>query len=522
MVEARHLSISILLLFFILKSASTMETLEGLKHALKPIRIVPKEGDEKGMVVKRHDQEDHQPLSPMARLFHEPDCNLYVIAMIGSKTRIDPDVVKANLVHSLLKHPRFSSLQVMEEEKGGEMKWVPTKVDLEKHVIVPDMCSDMETSSDKYVEDYICNLTKTTLDFSKPLWDLHLLNVKTSDAEAVGVFRIHHSLGDGTSLMSLLLACTRKASDPTALPSVPMMKKPKSSAGSGKWWKAFRLVWNTIIDVLMVIATVLFLKDRDTPLRGPPNVGSTGRRIIHRTISLEDVVMIKNSLGTTVNDVMVGITQAGLSRYLNRRYAEGKKNKGATEKKNNLPKNLSIRATHFINIRPSAGIHTLAEMMEKGSEAKWGNWIGYVLLPLSIVLRDNPLDYIQKAKEAMDRKKASLEALYIHSMAKSIPNLFGTKTGSVLCLKVPSRTTIWFSNVVGPQEEIAFFGHPIAYIAPSCFGQPNALMIHVVSYVDKMNIILSVDESTVPDPHQLFDDLEESFNLIKNAVMARD
>ncbi|WKA05806.1 hypothetical protein VitviT2T_023746 [Vitis vinifera] len=451
MVEARHLSISLLLLFFILKSASTMETLEGLKHALKPIRIVPKEGDEKGMVVKRHDQEDHQPLSPMARLFHEPDCNLYVIAMIGSKTRIDPDVVKANLVHSLLKHPRFFSLQVMEEEKGGEMKWVPTKVDLEKHVIVPDMCSDMETSSDKYVEDYICNLTKTTLDFSKPLWDLHLLNVKTSDAEAVAVFRIHHSLGDGTSLMSLLLACTRKASDPTALPSVPMMKKPKSSAGSGKWWKAFRLVWNTIIDVLMVIATVLFLKDRDTPLRGPPNVGSTGRRIIHRTISLEDVVMIKNAMSTTVNDVMVGITQAGLSRYLNRRY-----------------------------------------------------------------------DYIQKAKEAMDRKKASLEALYIHSMAKSIPNLFGTKTGSVLCLKVPSRTAIWFSNVVGPQEEIAFFGHPIAYIAPSCFGQPNALMIHVVSYADKMNIILSVDESTVPDPHQLFDELEESFNLIKNAVMARD
>ena len=64
------------------------------------------------MVVKRHDQEDHQPLSPMARLFHEPDCDLYVIGMIGTKTRIDPDVFKANLVHSLLKHPRFSSLHV--------------------------------------------------------------------------------------------------------------------------------------------------------------------------------------------------------------------------------------------------------------------------------------------------------------------------------------------------------------------------------------------------------------------------
>ena len=72
-------------------------------------------------------------------------------------------------------------------------------------------------------------------------------------------------------------------------------------------------------------------------------------------------------------------------------------------------------------------VQILAEMMEKDSEATQGNWIGYVLLPLSIALRDNPLDYIQKAKETMERKKASLEALYIHSMAKSIPNLFGTK-----------------------------------------------------------------------------------------------
>lgn len=176
------------------------------------------------------------------------------------------------------------------------MKWVPTEVDLDKHVIVPNVCLDMETLSDKFVEDYICDLTKTTLDFSKPLWDLHLLNVKTSDAEATVIFRMHHSLGDGTSLMSLLLATTRKASDPMALPSLPMViRQPKSTTKSGSWWKAFELARNTIVDVLMVIATVMFLKDRRTPLTGPPNVGSTGRRIIHRTVSMDDVLMIKNA-----------------------------------------------------------------------------------------------------------------------------------------------------------------------------------------------------------------------------------
>lgn len=55
---------------------------------------------------------EEEPLSPSARLFHEPNFNVYIIAIMGSKTRIYPDVVKDKLVHTLLKHPRFSSLQV--------------------------------------------------------------------------------------------------------------------------------------------------------------------------------------------------------------------------------------------------------------------------------------------------------------------------------------------------------------------------------------------------------------------------
>ena len=87
-----------------------METPEALNHSLKPIRIVPKEDNEEGLTsMAGHDE---PLLSPMARLFHEPDCNLYVIAMIGFRTRIDPDVIKVKLMHTLLQHPRFSSLQV--------------------------------------------------------------------------------------------------------------------------------------------------------------------------------------------------------------------------------------------------------------------------------------------------------------------------------------------------------------------------------------------------------------------------
>ncbi|RVW37690.1 hypothetical protein CK203_028799 [Vitis vinifera] len=156
----------------------------------------------------------------------------------------------------------------------------------------------------------------------------------------------------------------------------------------------------------------------------------------------------------------------------------------------------------------------------------------------------------------MERKKASLEALYIHSMAKSIPNLFGTKALMIHVVSYVDKMNIILSvdesTVPDPHQlfddlEESFnliknaalaemmekeskvkggnwIGSMFLPFAIVLYDDPlnYALMIHVVSYVDKMNIILSVDESTVPDPHQLFDDLEESFNLIKNVVMARD
>ncbi|GFY88999.1 O-acyltransferase (WSD1-like) family protein [Actinidia rufa] len=228
-------------------------------RALKPIKTGRDGGND----------EERQPLSPMARLFHEPGSNVYIVGILGSKTKIYPDVAKASLVNGLLKHPRFSSLQVLDEDTG-EIKWVATEVNLDDHVVVPEVESNME-SPDKFVEDYISNLTKPKLDKSKPLWDLHLLNIKTSESEGVIVYRVHHSIGDGMSIMSLLLACSRKVSDPMALPTIPEMKKSSPMKAIG-FWSALQLIWNTVVGVFLFVGTTLFLKDTETPIKGPPGV----------------------------------------------------------------------------------------------------------------------------------------------------------------------------------------------------------------------------------------------------------
>jgi hypothetical protein len=44
--------------------------------------------------------------------------------------------------------------------------------------------------------------------------------------------------------------------------------------------------------------------------------------------------------------------------------------------------------------------------------------------------------------------------------------------------------------VAGPSEEITLYGHQVAYIAPTCFGQPNVSTRYIMS-ASKLPLILA-------------------------------
>ncbi|XP_076909931.1 wax ester synthase/diacylglycerol acyltransferase 11-like [Bidens hawaiensis] len=467
-------------------------------------------------------EEDHEPLSPMARLFHEPGSNVYIITMMGAKTKINPDVVKQNMIHSVLWHPRLSSLQVLDKETGS-IKWVPTNVNIDDHVIVPDIDPNI-TCPDKFVDDYISKLSSSHIENSKPLWDLHLLDIKTSNDEGTGVFRFHHSLGDGLSLMTLLLATTRQSSDTNALPTLPKSKNSGYIKFSSAW-SLVQMLWNSIVAVVMFIFTLLFHKDTDTPLKAGVGVENRPRRFVRKTVSLADVKAVKDAMNVTLNDVALGVTQAGLSSYLNRRYSEIRDvdRTNVHDKNDFIPKNIRLRATFFFNLRATTRIDTLAETMKTGKVGRqWGNRIGYVLLPFAIGVKRNPLDYVKEAKAVIDRKKFSLEPLFTHYVVYLILKLFGIKAVGKLNHKLFFNTTLWFTSLPGPEQEVTFYGHDLTYIAPSCYGQPNSLMIHVVSYMNKLTFVISADEETIPDPQRSGDDLEEALHVIKASALLRE
>ncbi|CAL9173427.1 unnamed protein product [Musa hybrid cultivar] len=482
-----------------------------------------REGREKN-IGEMMEEEEEEPMSPAARLFHAPHFNCHIIAIMGSGKEIDIDVLKAGIRATLARHPRFCSIQVLDETEGKKARWVRTDVEVEKHLVIPDLHPNGGDTSaaDRLLEDYVASLGRSTMDASRPMWEFHILNFPTSEAAAVAVFRVHHSLGDGASLMSLLLACFRKTSDPDALPSLPGPHRPPRSPPRAlrplallrRLWVTLVLVWNTLVDVAYFVATSIFLKDTPTPFKGAEGTEFHPKRFVHRTISLHDVKAIKNAMHCTINDVLVGVTSASLSRYLSRRYGESGQQ---------LPENIRMRSTLLVNMRPTPTIHALAGAMEEGNTSgdKWGNLLGYLLLPFPVALYKDPLDYVRKGKSMADRKKNSMEALFTYRSGAVVFKYCGFKAAAALSHRVLSNTTLSFSNIVGPIEEIEFYGHPMVYLAPTVYGHPHALTVTLMSYMNTMKAVLAVDELAIPDPHQLLDDFADSLELIKEALPRR-
>lgn len=55
---------------------------------------------------------EEEPLSPCSRLFNSPDFNCAIIVTLGCKVKGNPPAIIEGLKHTLVNHPRFSSILV--------------------------------------------------------------------------------------------------------------------------------------------------------------------------------------------------------------------------------------------------------------------------------------------------------------------------------------------------------------------------------------------------------------------------
>ncbi|XP_050366978.1 wax ester synthase/diacylglycerol acyltransferase 5-like [Argentina anserina] len=456
-----------------------------------------------------------EPVTPAGRLFLQPQMNQIIYCVIGFKNPIDIDSIKSQVKSSLmLTHPRFSSLMV--RDSHGRERWHKTTgVDVDRHVIIlHDPVSDVGVDDETAVNNYLADLsTGPGLPTDKPMWEVHLLI-----AHKVMVFRIHHALGDGISLMSMFLASCRRADDEGKLPTLASGKSKLSKGANrnksfwGLVWGVLVMVWFSLVFVVEFVLRSLWVCDRKTEICGGDGVELWPRKLATAKFGLQDMKLVKKAVPhATINDVLFGVISSGISRYLDHR------------KPNALPEGVQITGVAMVNLRKQPGLQELSDLMRSNSGSSWGNKFGMLLLPIyyhNSKSNADPLAYLKRSKVMIDKKKQSVEGHFSYKIGLFVMTYLGPKVATLLNYRILCNTSFTISNILGPQEEITLGGNPITFLRASSSSLPHALTLHMVSYAERADMQILVAKDIIPDPAFLAKCFEEALLDMKEAAAA--
>lgn len=241
------------------------------------------------------DTERDEPVTPAGRLFLRPEMDQIINCVIGVKNSFNVDAVKAEIANSMMvKHPRFCSLMV--RDSHGREYWKKTQIDIDRHVIVlpkPLPGDDNEDAVNGYLADLAVS---SPLSPDKPLWEVHLLT-----AHNCAVARVHHALGDGISLMSLFLACFRRADCPDQPPTMGSPADHSKPANGRRRNHLLELLWYSLIFVVEFILRSLWVKDRKTSISGGAGVELWPRKLATAKFLLDDMKTVKKAIPQAVS-----------------------------------------------------------------------------------------------------------------------------------------------------------------------------------------------------------------------------
>lgn len=451
-----------------------------------------------------------RPLSPVdaAWLRMEDPANLMMVTgVLLFDGRLDAGALRAVVEERLLAFPRFRQ-RIQEPLFGiGVPTWVTDdRFDVDAHVhhvALPAPAGKVE------LERFVSDLLSTPLDFTKPLWQMHLVEYAGGSAL---VSRIHHAIADGIALVSVLLSLTDTAAKPArrrrrrvaGLEAGDLGADgggPASLLRAGRWLagagfglvrdpaRAARAAGLGVGAATTLAGIALLPPDPSTSLKG--RLGVVKRAAWSEPIPLHDIRAAGAHAGGTINDVLVASVAGALRRYL-----AGRGDDVA---------GLEVRAAVPVNLRP---------LEEAG---RLGNHFGLVFvgLPLGV---DDPVERLREVKRRMDEVKSSLQPAvafgvlhtigYLPAALQPVPvGFFGSKTSLVL------------TNVPGPRERLFLAGEPLSR---AMFWVPQsgrlALGVSILSYAGEVLIGVASDAGLVPDPEAIVDGFEAEVTALRTAT----
>jgi WS/DGAT/MGAT family acyltransferase len=351
------------------------------------------------------------------------------------------------------------------------------------------------------LQDLVSELVAVPLDRSRPLWAFYL--VEGYGQGCALLCRIHHSIGDGVSLMQVVLSITdpepgRACGQGGELPPVPapeaglarkLVRKGLSLARHRPHLPRLAAQGRRAASALGEI--LLTLPDSQTPFKG--EIGVSKRVAWSGPIPLDQVKAIGRVMGGTVNDVLLATVSGALRRYVQ---GHGEATDG-----------IDLHAAVPVNLRAA------------GTEGQLGNRVGTVFAPLPVSVAE-PAARLKAVQCAMDRLKGSYQAPVTFA-AMQVLGLAATPVQRAVVGIMAGRATAIITNVIGPREHRYLASAPVdalLFWVPKTGGL--ALGVSILSYAGQVRLGVITDRGLVPDPEAIVAGFEAEFDELLAA--ARD
>ncbi|MBL8326433.1 MAG: wax ester/triacylglycerol synthase family O-acyltransferase [Rubrivivax sp.] len=453
------------------------------------------------------------------------DVNLMMIVGVWLlQPAITLQALRERIGDKLLKYDRFRQKAVA--DAMGAL-WVDDEsFDIAQHVVPLTLPRNKGQSEQQALQAACGRLASTPLDAHRPLWQFHL--VEHYGGGSAIIARIHHCIGDGIALISVMMSITDGGTDPprrrrklgaedkdpdsdwlsdaVLKPFTDLTVKAIGMYGSGVG-KTLETLANpqaltegvlggadmarTGVQVVKdVAALALLADDSKTLLKGR----GSGRKVVAwgEPIPLEVVKAIGKGLGGTINDVLLSCVAGAIGAYLRERGED--------------PQGKEIRAMVPVNLRP----------LDKAWQL--GNRFGLAPLVLPIGI-ENPVERMFAVRARMNEMKGSYQPLLAFAVL-ALSGLFIKPVQDAVLNMFAKKATAVMTNVPGPPRPLQFCG---STLEQTMFWVPASgdigMGVSILSYGGGVQFGLITDDKLCPEPQQVIERFEPEFEKLLLVAM---
>ncbi len=353
------------------------------------------------------------------------------------------------------------------------------------------------------------------LDRSKPLWELWLVQRMAGERFAV-IAKTHHALVDGISGVDITTVLFDTSPEPLGAPRAPVPWVPRPLPGRAKLLRDALVERSTVPGEMVRGARAVLRTPRRALSRAKETLVGVGATTLagvsapappspfnvdigpHRRYTWVDAELarfkaIKDSLGGTLNDVVLASVSLALGRHMR---AQGHDTEG-----------LVLKAMVPVSVRAD---------VERGA---LGNRVAAMWAPLPVGVAD-PVACLEQVRIEMDGIRHSGQAVG----AQALTNLAGFAPPTILsqAARLQARQRYFnlvVTNVPGPQFPLYLLGRRLLRLYPVVpLARRQALGIAVMSYDGHLGFGLLGDYDALPELETIAGELRRAIAALARAA----